>query len=465
MGFYNPLQFLYRLLYQFRKCLKYLIILAVISILFILLLVSNTKAMYGRYGEVSGVARGYASYTFSYTIDLSLLDLLPYVVVTYNPTTYDYRFLTIISSTAPLLTNGSNITYDASLGIPTISAWKYTFSTKDYTQTYDNQTWAGSGFGSVIQWSNYDLIEKATGQVSHTADEPLEVPYLANTYDELASLTTLTINVMPEYGTNVRLQLIDRTDSNKVLFDVPMSDYTDYLSRIDLSNPFSHVGYLIPISKLPSFTYTSGHTFRWNITFSFDNGQYNSSVYYDVVSTFTGSVGGGSGGNTGGTPGGVTPDDLQNAVGDITGAIEDSTDKVTGAIEDSTDRLLSDDLDESSMNIDTSVFGDVDTSSVFDLFYKMTDIIVASLVPSDDVYTITIPISEKYGGELVLRSDIISSHLPDNAFIFIFINAFWMYIFGRYMWQITFNVLASIKTGDILDGKLSVKDVITDALL
>lgn len=117
------------------------------------------------------------------------------------------------------------------------------------------------------------------------------------------------------------------------------------------------------------------------------------------------------------------------------------------------------------MNIDTSPFSNVDDTNVFDLFYKLADIITKSINPTEDVYTIKIPVSTKYGGELVLSSDLISKYLPASSFISTIIGGLWVYLFGRYLWKNAFNILSSVKDGSILDGNLGVDEVISDKLL
>lgn len=152
--------------------------------------------------------------------------------------------------------------------------------------------------------------------------------------------------------------------------------------------------------------------------------------------------------------GGITGEDLDRLGSQITGSIEEST-----------DRILSDDLDESSMDIDTSVVDSVDTSNVFDLFYKLADVITNAINPTEDVYTITLPVSSVYGGEIILSSDMVSKYLPASSVISTLIGGFWVFLFGRYLWHNAFNILQATKTGDILNGNLGIDEVISDKLL
>lgn len=350
--------------------------------------------------------------------------------------------------------------------------------TSQYFTTYNGNGFASyfpyitSFFSGAVMYSNVDHL----AQICFATDIPYQftfdysgdtrvlwagqTPYIANTTAELQGLTSDTLNLVTLGYEDFQLSLVDNTE-NTTLFTIDTSSelYSQYYRRLDLDDPFSDLAYMIPWSALPTFNYTNGHQFDFKLSYMVNStGPYV--IHHYVTSSYTGSpVGGGNSPSTGGG-GGSDPDPS------VTGEdIDKLGDRIESSIESSTDRILSDDLDESSMDIDTSTFSDIDNTSVFDLFYKMTDIIVASLVPSKDVYEITIPVSQKYGGEIVLRSDIVSSYLPQNAFIYILINGFWFFIFGRYMWQIAFNVLQSVKTGDILDGKLSVADVITDELL
>lgn len=289
-------------------------------------------------------------------------------------------------------------------------------------------------------------------------------PYLANTSSQLAELSS-TVNIVTNGVLSPQLTLVDRSN-NVDLFTISLGDkqYEQYYRRLDLNDPFSDLAYMLPISALPSFTYNRGRNYDWKITyFVGTTGPYV--IHHYITSAFTsdGSVGGGvspypddtGGGSDGGNnSGGITSDDLDNLGNTITGSIEDST-----------DRLLSDDLDESSMDIDTSVFDSVDSSNVFDLLFKLADLFSKALAPTEDVYTIKIPISSSRGGELILSSDVISSNLLASSFLVAIIGALWTYLFGRYLWTNAFNIIESIKDGSILDGNLGTNEVITDKLL
>lgn len=292
------------------------------------------------------------------------------------------------------------------------------------------------------------------------------MPYLANTSAQLAELSS-TVNIVTNGVISPQLTLVDRSN-NVDLFTISLSDsqYEQYYRRLDLNDPFSDLAYMLPISALPSFTYNRGRNYDWKLTYYIGStGPYV--IHHYITSAFSsdGPVGGGvspypdsgsGGGGSGGgeSSGGITSDDLDNLGNTITGSIEEST-----------DRLLSDDLDESSMDIDTSVFDSVDSSNVFDLLYKLADLFSKAFAPTEDVYTIKIPISSSRGGELVLSSDIISSNLPASSFIVAIIGALWTYLFGRYLWTNAFNIIESIKDGSILDGNLGTNEVITDKLL
>lgn len=159
-----------------------------------------------------------------------------------------------------------------------------------YCTSLDNLTFSVN-FLTDIPY-NIDFTNVLGTSVIYTSEDS---PYIANTHNELADLSSDTINIVPMIGKDIHLTLVNET-LNKEIFSIDLSDdeYSPYYSRLDLSNPFSDLAYMIPWSALPSFTYTGGQTFNWKLTYYIGaTGLYT--MNYSVMSTYSGgSVGGGS---------------------------------------------------------------------------------------------------------------------------------------------------------------------------
>lgn len=332
--------------------------------------------------------------------------------------------------------------------------WSSSISTvSSMSLSSDGLTILASGFNSTAHTIELPLLTDIPYQITYKNALGTSViysgsttPYIANTYAELSALSSSTLNVVPNGSMRTQLTLVNET-LNTEIFTINLSDdiYTQYYERLDTSDPFSDLAYKIPFSALPTFTYTSGQDFDWKITYFVTELTGPYVIHFRILSSYSGSnpVGGGTSPGSGGagSSGGATSDDMDKL-----------GDRIEGAIESSTDRILSDDLDESSMDIDTSFTDEVDNSSIVDLLTKMVDVLSKAFTPTDEVYTITIPVSTSRGGELVLTSDVISSHLPENSVIRTLIVGFWAFIFGKFLWRNASIIIEDVKTGRILNG-------------
>lgn len=134
------------------------------------------------------------------------------------------------------------------------------------------------------------LYESVSG--TNIIFEGSQNPYLANTDFEMQTLAT-TVNVVPQSAVKVSLSLTNRSTDTE-LFSVDLADFSEYVRRIDLEDPFSPLAYMIPIDKLPSFSYTYGQDFDWIITYGIGN-TYPYRIHFYVTSQYQGDnpVGGG----------------------------------------------------------------------------------------------------------------------------------------------------------------------------
>lgn len=159
----------------------------------------------------------------------------------------------------------------------------------------------GSYIGSTFQFFSNNTQADSNTFVKNIDGSP---SYLAITEEDLSGLTSETINIVPMAGTSISLKLVN---SSNTLFSISFDNekYQEYYRRTDLDNPFSVLGYCLPWSVLPSFTYIEGEKYDWQLTFTF-NGAIRT-LHYEVTSTYSGDVGDGKGGNTSGV-GGSSPD-------------------------------------------------------------------------------------------------------------------------------------------------------------
>lgn len=123
---------------------------------------------------------------------------------------------------------------------------------------------------------------------------------------------------------------------------------------------------------------------------------------------------------------------------------------------------MSEDFDESSINIDSSVTDSVDDTDVMNFLNTFINTLKTAFTYSDnDVTTVTIPMP--YGGEISIPSDIVSSYV--GTWVKTIVNLFWYFIFGKYLWAYAYKLVSYIKDGSLLEGKNFSGDAITSEML
>lgn len=147
---------------------------------------------------------------------------------------------------------------------------------------------------------------------------------------------------------------------------------------------------------------------------------------------------------------------IVGAINNQTAAINNQTDK----IEEQTQAITSTDFDENEVDVDTSAVDDVDNSTYTGLFSTIFTSF-NNAISSDRVEYIRVPIPHSVDNILV-PSNIVSSKIPSTFLVFI--QGFWMYVFGFYAFKFANNLIIKIKDGSILEGYQST-DVISSEMM
>lgn len=456
----------------FCKYSKHIKIAFVLIIVFLLLFLLLDKGVFAS----TTSSNGYGMWTFNdgsnnISIDMSQLDLLAYTFI-YN-TAYNPHTFIIVTSSFPcryVKTSAGQIWIDFNSGYYPTEPYKMIRYERNsaglITKTSEYTDPSKKNINSTpykVFASNYDILEwQDPSKVYFEANFTPVSPYLANTLEELRNFNMQYLNVMTREVSSPHLILTNVTTGTQLFnIDLTSDTYEQYYQRLDLENPFSELGYIIPVSSLPEFELAYTNSYKFTITY--DYAGYSSAIDFDFQSLITKKLGNGVDNSGKPTPtppispsptsSGVSKDDL-NELGN----------QITGSIEESTDKILDDTVDENNMNIDTSAVDSVDDTNVFDLLYKMSDIFTKAFTyDNNEVSTIDIPIRDN--SSITLSSDLISKYLPASSLISTLLGGLWLFIFGKYLWSNAFNIIESVKSGDVLDGQISVDEVISDKLL
>lgn len=130
--------------------------------------------------------------------------------------------------------------------------------------------------------------------------------------------------------------------------------------------------------------------------------------------------------------------------------------------------ILSNDYDEnkidgslSSVGSATDSVDDTEYTGLFSaVFSKFSNIINGNY---NNVEIISYPIMNT-NKNIEIRSDILSSHI-ENTFIYTFLQCFWYFLFGMYIFKFSNNLIRKIKSGNILNGYENNDEVITSTML
>lgn len=272
-----------------------------------------------------------------------------------------------------------------------------------------------------------------------------ETPKFITTVSELNNFQDLQ-NLEIDRGdyTNISLRLIN-SDTNSIIFTTKLSNYDYYLQRLDLDNPFSKLIYRIPINKLPSFSLSNGTNYEFRLIYTNTSGtQVNHSIFFTPTQNQTVN-------NT-------TDQDINNGINETNKKIDETNDKIDDVkdsidntndkIDDLNDNITDSDIDNIGANDLPSISVNDPTESgigsIFTAFYNA----FCTGEPQDIVFPI--PFTNK---NVVLSATYIQDMLSNNGagWVLLFIQAFWSYLFGRFIIKDISRKISKIKSGNIED--------------
>lgn len=291
---------------------------------------------------------------------------------------------------------------------------------------------------SVDIYTSYasDEISFVKNSDSYFVPDSVRASFVS-TREELETSTNDMIIINPgSFADVIELRLYN-VDTNTLIFSTPLKDYDDYVEREDLENPFSNLVYKIPYSVLPSFTLQNGVNYDFRLVYIDDQGVLtNVSLFFTANGNTTG--GGGTGGEGG--EGGDTGDNITNS--DINNSIKDTNDKLDNIEDTITDS-----------NIDVDVENDLPSVDVADPTQQGIDNIFNSIYNAfckGEAQDIVLPIP--YTGKNITISPYYVRDMLNNngaSWVYMFMQAFWAYLFGRFIIKDMSNKINKIKSGDI----------------
>lgn len=113
---------------------------------------------------------------------------------------------------------------------------------------------------------------------------------------------------------------------------------------------------------------------------------------------------------------------------------------------------------QSDVNVNTSAIDNVSSTEIQGLFTTIFNNFNSAITGGTDSIVVPLP----HGGQLVLYSNVVSSHLGNLTAL---VQAFWYFVFGLYAFKFVNNIIRSIKSGNILNGFSNNNEVITSSML
>ena len=237
------------------------------------------------------------------------------------------------------------------------------------------------------------------------------------------------------FSDNAILRLYNHT-TNSIIINNPLSDYEDYLEREDLDNPFSDLIYNIPYSAFNSFNLLKDNEYEWRIVYTNEN-----EVLSNVSLFFTPNLN-------------ESINDTTNK--DINDTIKDTNEKldnIEGSISDTNEKLdnLEDTVTDSDVNVDIeSELPKIEIedptsegiNTIFNAFYN------AFCTGESIDIVFPIPYTEK---NIRISPYYVRDMLNNNGagWVYMFIQAYWAYIFGRFILKDIADKIHKIKSGDV----------------
>lgn len=264
-------------------------------------------------------------------------------------------------------------------------------------------------------------------------------PYFITSSNDLENFDNLQfLEINPgDFKDSIYLRLYNSTD-NSLLFDKKLTDYDQYLERVDISNPFSDLIYRIPISALPSFNLINSKDYEFRLVY------YNQDDVLSNVSVFFKPTVSQNINN-------ATNSDINNSLNETNKKL-DNIDSKTEETNNKLDNLNKDITSSDVSGIDASSLPSIDVNdpteagidSIFTNLYNA----FCSGEPQDIVFPI--PFTNK---NITLNATYVQDMLQNNnaGWLLIFIQAFWAYLFSRFIIKDISSKIGKIQSGNIED--------------
>lgn len=226
------------------------------------------------------------------------------------------------------------------------------------------------------------------------------------------------------FANEIELRLYN-TDANILLFSTPLSNYDNYVEREDLENPFSNLVYKIPYDALPSFTLQNGVNYAFRLIY-FNEQQVITNI--SLPFTANGDITGGGTDNTTNT--------------DINNSIKNTNQKLENIEETITDSTIDVDVENDLPSVDVQDPTQQGIDNIFNSIYN------AFCTGEAQDIILPIPYTEK---NITISPYYVKDMLNNNGvgWLYTFIQAFWSYLFGRFIIKDISNKINKIKSGDI----------------
>lgn len=270
-------------------------------------------------------------------------------------------------------------------------------------------------------------------------------PSFISTVSELTDEDNTKIRInQGSFEDSIQLKLYNHT-TDSLLINDPLVMYDDYIEREDLSNPFSDLIYSIPYSAFKSFTLTKDNSYEWRLTYFNENDILsNVSIFFTPTVTQTVNE--------------VTNNDINNNIEQTNSQlnqtneklddINDSIQETNNQLSDLNDNITSDDISGVSADDLPSIsINDPTEDGIGSIFTNLYNAFCTGNA-QDIVFPLpfvnkNITLSPTY------VQDMLHNHNAD--WVLTFIQAFWAYLFGRFIIKDMSRKISKIKSGNIED--------------
>lgn len=371
--------------------------------------------------------------------------------------------------------NGDYLYFDCSQGISflgTNGSWTSSAAAENfsnYVNLINNANapgnWYNTNGSGLLGFINLDNVSyygngdiyNTNGDLVYSANTGVKYPSITTSTTDLENLSFeyLSIDTNDFYQDRVYLYIYDlnTNNSNDIEYIPPKkrivlttdSDY--YIEELSINN----ATYWIPISDL-GLTFKSGGTYGFRFVLSNlyteDGIEYDELEWLTDYQTFT-----------------LNSSLTSDYINSINNFVNNNQQKEQTDI---LNQIISDDYDENQINNSfndiSSSTSEVDNSQYVGffttIFNKLSVIINGDY---NSVETISFPIMNT-NHTITFRSDLIKIRIEDT-FVFTFLQIFWYYLFGMYIFKFSNNLIIKIKSGEILNGYENKNEVITSSML